>query len=82
MNNRNVVPVDADFNRSPTFILLAEMFDKAGINYDNTALNKIEPLMLEFLVEFSSVTIKSSLCTSMINVEADLEAAATKIWLK
>ena len=58
MPNQDIVPVSADSVRNPTFIMLADMFDKAGINYNNTALEKIEPLMLEFLVEFSAVTTK------------------------
>ena len=46
--------------RSPTFEMLAEVCDRAGVNFNETALKKIEPVMLEFLCAFSATVIAQS----------------------
>ena len=45
--------------RTSTFEMLAGIFDRAGINYDETAIKKIEPYMFEFLMHFTTITIRS-----------------------
>ena len=44
---------------TPTFDMLAEIFDRAGINYDEIAIQKIEPFMFEFLMRFTTITLNS-----------------------
>lgn len=45
--------------QSPTFEMLAEIFDRAGVNYSETAIRHIEPIMLEFLTEFTQVMLSN-----------------------
>ncbi len=45
--------------RTPTFEMLAEIFDRAGLNFNESAIEKMEPAMLEFLMEYTKIVINA-----------------------